>query len=538
MESDFTLKGFYEFCRKNKFVLWLSIFSVIATYGIKLANPTVGVDTELYLSNQRFINWLSIGRWALIALQYLWNSFAYGKELYNLYFAIFLACFFLIAGTLSWCYLLNSFSSEVFNEKILCFFAVIFITHQVWAEQIYFTCQAVECILIMCVAPFIVWYLLKGLLLKKYKYIIVGIISSVLCVSVYQGIIVLIFGGLMSGCFCLATLKSANKKECAFLLIRISALMIFALILYFAMNKIILFIFHQHSAEYLKNQAGFGSFTKIKNLGAYFYKLTLGNIGFLNNLLLPIFIANSPHGLSSFYNFQGAAVHANLFLIPAVILFVIKSSIDIRENFFRLIFSLCLVLSVFVFPILSKDGNVPLRSQYIIPFAQAFIFSYLLSVSYKKLTKILWYAVVILTCFYQVISLSMLNYCDVFRYKDDVRLSQAVAENLYKCGVSKDEPVMLYGKHDISNGKGFLRGELLGISSFMYTSEEIFNDVTDRGLAFMKFHGYEFTPATKVECDEARVFADSMEDWPSARSVSNFGSIAVVRFSKTTYKEQ
>ena len=210
--ANFSCKGFFDFLKQNKILFFVSLFALLAIYAVRFSAIPFGVDTEMHLANSRYINWLQIGRFGLVGLQKLLTNFLQGKELFNPFLHTFLAIFFLLFGTLLWCYLIDFFACQNIKKTLFIPFAVVLLSHQVWAEQIYFVLQSAECLFIYLLSPIIVFLLFFGVLNAQIKKIVFGILLFSLCISVYQGIIPLIFCGIFA-CFILFEENSAKIEK-------------------------------------------------------------------------------------------------------------------------------------------------------------------------------------------------------------------------------------------------------------------------------------------------------------------------------------
>ena len=536
-QKDFSFKGAINYLKKNKTLVFVSTFALLFIYGVRFSTLPYGVDTEFHLGGSRYINWLSIGRFGLVGLQKIVTGFLTGIELFSPFFSLFFALTFLLFGTFLWCYLLDFFSDGKISKVAMTAFALVLISHQVWVEQVYFVCQSAECLFIFFLSPLCVYFLIYGMQSANVKKVIFGALLSVFCISVYQGVVVLIYCAIFA--FFLLYYENTNlsKKEYKKLCLSLLFVMCGIVLVYFSLNLIVKKVLGVESSSYLFHVVKTDSLlTFFKDFIKYIYKLTLAN--FLpENVVRFILSKFKIYDLEKIntLNFSLARLMSTVFLIPASIIAFIRVLKNKRKNFF----TFASFFSIFIL-IVVCGAISPLRSHYELPFALAFIFLYATTFFKKNVYKVALVIFMLLGVRNSLTS-SMLNYSDVIRYEKDVRLSQDIATRLYECGVDKNTPVLLYGMKGADVKENFICGEVCAKSSFEWCTDESKLESTKRGLTFMKTQGYEFTPVSESEItliEKARAYALNMSDFPYTHSVVNLGDVAVVRLSETTFIEE
>lgn len=539
-EKSFSAKSFWQFLHENKAVVIVSALTILFVYGAKLTSICFGVDTELRIATNGYLNWLSIGRFGLVGLQKLWTNFLPQKELFNPYFAVILGCIFLFFSALLWCFLIELFSCGRIKKSGYIPFAVMFISHQVWCEQIYFVLQSAECLCITFLSPIAVYSLFRGVEKSSAQKTMLGILLTVFSISVYQGVLILIYCGI----FALFVLYKENtnhtEKEYTRFCLMLLGVMLFSVFLYFALNKAVQMMFHIEKSDYLSKMIGNDRKSVVwtfLNLGVYVYKLVFAHCPLVIHIAEPIMARTARTGWKAVEQIRGCSLMSNILFAPSVIIYMFFVLQQKQKSFFYLSAAVCVPLCCFVLVFLG-GGDAPLRSQYVLPFSLAFMMLYDISMIKKRTAYLVAIALFSLCGIKQTLVCAMLNYSDVMRYEADVRLSSEIAERIAESNADKETPVFLYGVHHPQFSGNYIKGEVCAYSPFEWVSGEELTDSTSRGIAFMKTQGYNFT-AVKGEDSQlikkAREAAESMQNFPYPNSVQNRGDVVIVRLSESSY---
>ncbi|MCQ2579258.1 MAG: glucosyltransferase domain-containing protein [Treponemataceae bacterium] len=541
-EKHFSFKNFLSFLKENKLLVFISIITLIIVFGVKLTNICFGIDSEIHIAANRYLNWMEIGRFGLVGLQKLWSDFLPNQEFFNPFLAIFLGCSFLLLGTLLWCFTINLFSNG--SIKNICYipFAVLFISHQVWTEQVYFVCQNAECLFIVLLSPLVVYLLFKGSLRFDFTKIAIGLIINTLCISVYQGITMLVYCGIFAMFILFKENSNLNKSH----YIQICTTLIFLLVIntisYFTINKIVKLLFHIKKNDYLTNMitiADTSIFRRILHVMLYVYNLIFANIQPLNNFVKSIVAKVARTGWNAAEQNVQANLITNILYAPMIIIFFIQIIKNKKKSFLYIMSAICVLLSILTAQFI---GGGSIRSQYVLPFSFSFILLYATnSLSNSKYTLIYKFSFLffMLCGTKQVLISSMLNYSDVMRYKADCRLCFEISEKITSVQTNSETPVLLYGMYKQQFSSNYLKGTPCGYSPFEWDSGLSILDSTSRGIAFMKTQGYNFIPVTdENSIKKARIEAANMSDFPLQGCVKNLGDVIVVRLSESPYKEK
>lgn len=543
-ERHLTSKSFVLFLTNNKPLLFISIATIFIVFGVKLTNICFGIDSELHIVSARYLNWMEIGRFGLVGLQKIWTNSLPNQELFNPCLAVFFGCTFLLFGSLLWCFVIDLFSNN--SIKKICYipFAVLFISHQVWVEQIYFVCQSAECLFIVLLSPVSVYLLFKGTCTGSLRKIISGLILAVFCVSVYQGGIMLICCGIFAMFLLFKENSNLETKDYTKICLTLLLLMLGIALIYAILNKGVQFVFNIEKSEYLFSIIGGEEqplFSKVLHTVLYFYNLLLSDCMPLNKLVKMVVAKVARTGMRAAENNVSPSLTANFIYAPASIVFYIQIFKNKKKSFLYIMSAISIILCVIVLPVLG-GGSAPLRSQYCLPFSFSFILMYVAnSLSYFK-RQIVFYTCFLLFAFCsakQTLLSSMLNYSDVMRYKSDCRLASEITERIGNVSASTEIPVFFYGVHHPQFSNNYIKGEICGYSPFEWVTDKSFFDCTVRAVVFLKSQGYNYLPVKdKSVAQKARMEAENMPDFPAQGCVKNLGDVIVVRLSETLYKAE
>ena len=250
-EKHLTPKSFFLFLKDNKPLVFISITTIFIVFGVKLTNICFGVDTELHIASDRYLNWMEIGRFGLVGLQKIWTNFLSNNELFNPCLAAIFGCSFLLSGVLLWCFVIDLFSNKSITKLSYIPFSILFISHQVWTEQIYFICQSAECLFIVLLSPVSVYLLFKGTCTVNLKKIIIGFLLAVFSVSIYQGVIMLICCAIFAMFLLFKENTELQIKDYMKICVILLLLMLGIVVFYFILDKAIRFFFHVEKSDYL-----------------------------------------------------------------------------------------------------------------------------------------------------------------------------------------------------------------------------------------------------------------------------------------------
>ena len=510
--KNFSVRGFFEFLRKNRVVAAFVALSIFVMYAVKLISCSYGVDSDLYLEFRKYLEWVSIGRFGLVLLQKIWIA----GEVFNPFVAIFLSLLFLFTGTLLFTYLASIFSRKLDSFAAKLIFSLTFASGAVWCEQLYFTVQAAECIFIMVLVPVSVWLIFNGFVFNRKCHLIAGAFLVFFMASVYQGVLALLMGTILA-CFifhCDET-KCACTRAYVLLCLRILSLVFGCVALYFIVNKILTAMESTGGMSYLTDSFRISSPVQ---LAIYLYTLTLGNIDWVNSIAGPVMASHAQSGNSAFENIVEASTYANWLLIPCVLAFVLEALKKSRKNPLYISSVFGFLLCILIFPIVS-GGSVPDRVQYIVPFASAFVFVYFLGSITRRKIWICACAVLLAENFFYIQRISSIVYSDKIRFDNDKRTAMLVYERIAEFtadnGLRKDIPIHISGKLNVTRTSNYICGGDPGNGtqgSFSYGSEN--RDNTYCMISFIRSLGYDLQNEAYVVPEEKDLDLSDLSAFP------------------------
>jgi hypothetical protein len=537
-----SVTGFCIFCRNNiPLVLAVSI-TLFFTYGIRLFWYSIGVDTELFMTDREgMLNWsVQIGRFGFALLSKLWHIKEFNP--FTAFFSAFCSIWFF---TISWCYIIAIFSRETVKNHKLIPFALVLMTSPVWAEQFYFLLQAAETSLMISLCPYVIYLLYKGFLDGENGKIVCVFVLLVFMVSVYQAIVPFFCCGVFA-CFILLQEHSGfepavYRKLC----LQLFVTLIGALALYFFIDGIIIpYGFHVEKADYLDNMNQWGQRPLKKNILdilRFGYTITVGHIPLFQNIVKPIIENNARTGMAAVENIFNTSRHlGNVLLLPGAVFFLIGISVSMRKiipagrRILYMLAGIGVPLSIFFLALMG--GTSPtLRALYALPLASAFMFFYLIKI-YRKKAAFIIASLVVLSAAYQAQITAQLFYSDQVRYNEDVSLAVELDKLITRVQPDNERlPVALVGRYESASrlSPNFLEGEVIGHSVFGWSNHQ--KDTTTRGLAFMNSLGIYFDIPDDNQLDQALDETKTMPAYPDPACVKRMENCIVVRIFDTLY---
>lgn len=442
--GEFNLKGFAAFLKKNMALVCMTSFAAFFIYGIKLFHFTVGFDTVIHATDKRFINWIEIGRYGLVALQKLWMP-----ELFSPYASVFAGFFLLIFGSLLHCFAAQVFSRGIFLQSHLALFSIVHITGAVWVEHFYYSLQTGEIMLIVALAPVAVWLLFYGILNRRPARIAASVVLCAFCVSVYQGILAMIFTCAFAYFIFIREFAPAGKSgspESAWFVfcLKILAALFAALALYFAVNKIVLL------ATHTGNSAGINLLTMgIRAIYTFFPP----DSKFVTDFVEPMIASHAKSGMKAVQFYRDNA-GLKLFNVPYAVFLAVLSAVFLicliqnkRKTVLTTLSAVCIPAFMLVLPVFVTQalrGNLTLSVS--AGFMVLLILAHFSSGSRIAPAKI-FSAVLAVFCFYQAQHDAALLYSDFMHFESDKRTAQkidsALRDFIYANSLPDDTPVYI-----------------------------------------------------------------------------------------------
>jgi hypothetical protein len=308
-------------------------------------------------------------------------------------FTAFASTFCLIwLFTISYCYIIAIFQQKTDKNYALIPFALVFITSPIWAEQFYFALQSTEVALTILLCPYAIYFLFRGLIYNEIGKVVFAFLSLILMVSVYQATVVLFVGGTFA-CFMLLIETSDSKLQtCRGLCLKIFVVLISAMVIYTIIDKLLIpFVFNIEKSFYFEDMNKWGKIPIKENflrILLFAYTVSVGTISQIQNIAGPIIASNAGiEKANAIANYS--RVFGNILLLPITVLFIIQVVYIARKrityNRFLYILAGILVPLSIMFLALAGGNKPPMRAMYILPFAFAFMFFFLIKTYSKKI---------------------------------------------------------------------------------------------------------------------------------------------------------
>ncbi|MDR2803431.1 MAG: glucosyltransferase domain-containing protein [Treponema sp.] len=513
------INSFLNFCRDNLPLIAIVTLFIFSTYGIKLWFYSIGIDMELVMAGYGYNpnaprgTGAVMGRWGGDILGLVF-SFLSAKES-NPWLAFFsgFCLFWLVA--VEWCYFINIFSNKTGTNNNLIPFAVIFSTMQVWIEMFYFFGWGTQFFLFIC--PITTYLFYKGFLDDEKWKIIAAFIITLLVVASYQSMLLLFCLCIFIAFVLIQENSDYDKKFYGFLCLKLFVTVLIALVLYLAINRLMLIIHKTQQNGYIDRMIRWGKDPASSNIGAiknYFFNLMLGR-----------------SRISSFN-----------YLLPEIVLFlafgVFAAFKQIKPGR-RALYILALVGVPLTFCVLPIAGaySPPLRSQYALPFAAGFMLYYIIihCKKFKVLSYIVFAAALIIAMRQSQIG-SQMYYSDYMRYQEDVRLAGDFARRLEPFeDAGNTIPVVFVGKIRAANKfkRNFIEGEIVGRSFWglqgAWTSSPI------DGLSFMRTIGLNYPFPNEAQLNEALQAWQYLPSYPAEGCIARLQNVIVFKLSDDLY---
>lgn len=503
------------FIHTHKGAVLLNITIVCICYLHMAFSMNIGIDTEAIV-NDRFTllySWERIGRHGLVLTKMLLRI-----QAYNPYFAGFLfLTAFMALGILTafFCWL----SAEKNNTYPYGLFLILFSTCPVWMMQFYFALQRAEVVLGLIYAVISILCFQQFFFLGKRKiyliplYLIFGIWSF----CSYQGSVIF----YIALCIMAILLDFAEHytekrwQDYAGMILK----MIGGFLVIFLLNTVITHLFFKQDT-YLQGQIAWGQIPLSENI----YRI-----------LIPVYHVFSLHSLA----YRSAYPLACLCMAAVFFGFCLKKEIKKSMKILLLIILAGLLLTPFLLSIYM--GSIPApRSQFALQLVSAFGCMFACGVWKKEKTnKSLWLqrgtlAVSVISVWFSLISIFLLQYTDDVRYQEDLRVAESIAEDIRHTEGTGELPVIFVGQYNSKLNHSSYREDVYGASFLGWDySPENQTGATTRIIGFMRTMGLDIkdTGALNIQ-EEALKSAEELTCYPSPGYISVEKDFVVVKLSE------
>lgn len=514
--ADKGSKTAIEYCRHVSLISLLVFLIHVA----KLNAHVIGIDTEsLMLGDSFYQGWLNTGRQGLVLMKYILQN-----RVFNPYFAAVMTLIILALAVSSFFLLWDKVLGVKSSIIIWGAGGLLWISHPVLTEQIYFSLQSFEVMLGFLLTAASLYLTLLWVENKRRLWIF-GITVAILLVtfSTYQAFVVIYIFGAVSVLFLQALHEFSESKQNSGsrVLLRIAA-WILVFLSAFLINTVITQLFFS-SSTYLEEQIRWGTFS-------------VGDImwGICSHIVKVL----SGYGL--YYSiFYGLLLICSLTLV-LMYLGRWKNRIDCI-----IVFLLYLALQITPFLMTILQGGEPVRrSQLVLPAMtgfQAMLCLWIvkgLEISSVRSVKILLSGILCLSLLGGIKTTKItwsLYYTDQMRYEQDVALGRDLICRIEQVCLSEEGtlPVVVVGTRPFQGNNSCVQGQVMGHSFFDWdaTVLPIPYWSTGRALGFLYTLGANYTRPSADRMEEAVLCSESMPEWPAEGCVQIHNGMVIVKLS-------
>lgn len=490
----------------KKAILFLILFALF-TYGIKLFNYSISIDTEVIINipNSLFRTWIEIGRPCLVVLKKIFMLHPFNPIIsVELTYALF------ISFTIFLYYIFYRIKPTKSNEN-LAIFGSILLGSAIYMEQLNFTLQSAEVAFGLNLLAIGIILFCLGMDSKKKKYYFLGFLCTAFSFGIYQSLIVIFI--TMIALIMLIKIKNNQldwKSTIKFLCIT-AGLFLLSFIGYVIGNKLSMVYINGVSNSYLTSQIHWFKepiLTTIQSIGKIIYNGYFGAI----------------KGNRLFYGY------INILAILFVFVYIINIFLKKEKNKSLKIFaSLIILFAPFLLTILMGTSEA-YRAQLALPIVIALIITFFkdqfANFKYGKTISIFFIIVLIA---HQTILTNRLLVSDYYRYVDDVNYANLLYQEISKYDLH-DKRVVMLGSHTPTSPLITTKGEVMGYSFFEWDRYERYG-VGVRAGNFMKSLGYEINVPNEEDYKIAKQFEEELEVFPTENSIMEYQDLVIVKLS-------
>lgn len=494
-----------DFIKVHKTSFILTIFFTFIIYGIKLFNYSISIDTEVIISNYKYLlnSWYGIGRFSLGFLKFI-----LGLTPFNYYLSNVLMILFFAISSFGLYYCLNLVnptknSSKLEELKIFLFTALI-ISSPIFAEQFNFTLQCAEVAISLFILDIGVYFFIKSIQSKNIFLLVIPIICFTENFGCYQAFAPVIIAILVEILILLNKNYNYSIKENAIFILKAFFVGVISLIGYFVIGKLVLHFFNLPRGTYLKDQILWLS-EPIKNV----------ILNILNYVKVII------EGNSTFYN--------HLYLIAIILTFI--TIIKNYKKVFCNLLSIILLLTPFIFSVLIGNGLI-VRMQLVLPIILAIIIIYNTNFKNNYFNYIL-YIIIFAFIFSQTKTTLNLFESDYARYTQDKTFADSIMEKISP--LIDDEnttKIVFVGQRQQSGPSVHTAGETFGASFFFWDYLAPYG-MSNRAIGFINTLGHHFQTITAEEFEMAKKVANekNLASFPQNNSFCKYNNYIIIRLS-------
>lgn len=531
-----------KFLDKYKSRICLITAFVCIIHFSKICSAVIGIDTENLIKEQSefYRGWLDLGRYGLVFIKFILG----GYDKFNPYFAGIMTVVFLSAAIMAFLYLWDKVSGNTFKadgfKNSICWIvaALVWASHPVITEQMYFSLQSMEVCFAICLtaAALLCIYFWQTSDMNGGHRILPFISFGCLLLSfaTYQSFVELfIFGTvtvmLLNG---IKTILKHENDTKAGTLIRPVVPYLVMFFAAFAVNMLITKLCFG-SSSYLSSQIEWGRaptadvvISILKQIKKTFtgadsvhYDFTFGIITIITLVLLAAFVKVNAKGCGK--------------CIPVLFFY-----------FFSAVMTPYLLTAI-------CGGNVAIRSRLALPALEAFYVYVDLNIIFMLLEKtkgrsrnlktisvqtaaVIFSAVCVLNIWRQTTVTEALYYTEKMSYEQDVYIARELIQRIDEVRGNNWYPVVFIGTYSYQTSHASLIGETIGRSFFEQDAdtEPRFYWSTRRALGLMHVLGYNYEQVTEPDMIAiAMERSKYMPEWPNEGCVQVHDDMIIVKMS-------
>lgn len=501
--------------RKDRCIV-LFVLLACFIHGAGKTGHITGIDTEkmIYMGRDFYPGWLQTGRQGLVFTKWITGTLCFNPCLAGLLTILLLAL-----AVYSYIRLWEKAGGN--NKMGLAGGAVtgvVWMSHPIVTEQLYFTLQSVEIALGMLLTAWAVFLLYDLKAGKRGIKLFASVAVTVLAFSMYQAFVPFYIWTVVT-VLVLDTEKEFFKvgdKRTGKELLKNSLLYAGAFLFSFFVNMSVTKVFFS-SSDYLEQQIAW------KKAGIK--QVTLNILSHIRRVQL----GHEDIYFSIFYS---------ILIVAVVLCLFIRHKKHVKENASLVAVMAFYFLSLLVTPYLMTliCGQAPvIRSQFIVPGMMAFLvymlfrddFVFGRDSNYRYIMYI--FAGVIVLCQLQVTE--RLYYTEMLRYEQDMYRARKMIDKIDTLQGQYPLPVAFVGELPFEPNPSCVVGETMGHSFFEHDArvEPYSYYSSGRILGFMETLGRKYNPVHPEDFDKAWEYSLYMPEWPYEDSIQRKDDMIVVK---------
>lgn len=521
----------YSTLKSRKAAIVLIFAAGFILHGTKLLTGGIGIDTELVISNPgyEYPHWRDLGRWGLLLLKAVSGNLCY-NPIFAAVATILVMCAAAIAFLALWDSAWgDSVTSPSYQDAIWTVAAVLWLSHPMLTEQLYFSLQSLEisvCFLLEAISLYFAyrWAIRRDSPL----YAVLSTLTLIIPFACYQAMVVMYIFGTISVILTvtLSGITVGSDEALAPRLILWQVLRFAAIFaVSFIANTAITMCLCGTGHGYFDSQVVWGSVP----LSMCLRYIADGIIGPYIGHAGPDTAYNQPY-----YHWS----YGLICLASLVAIIVTLARRHVRRGTAAMTIGLWISLQVSTFMLLIIQGGVPfVRTRLVIPAAECFMAYMTLHVILRmtsesrtavyKLAAAAVSACCIIGCYAQTQVTLRLYYTDSCRYDQDVALARDLIRRIEAVQGDGSYPIVVSGHVPFKPNNSCIIGETMGHSFFDWEDDPA--KTTLRSVAWLNTLGARYACADSDAVSYCVTeYCPGLPSWPDAGSVQLCDSAYIV----------